>query len=228
MASTWTVAEPTLPALTFTYSFGPGIADSLAFPVEGGVAVVSPPCKVPGESFAELEKHGKVRALIAPNAYHHMGLPEWKARYPEAEIFAPAQSIARVEKQTKLGGIRPLAEAAKLGDRVELVDMPHFKSGEVLVRWRIEGGWAWYVTDVFFNFPELPKGVFGKIMKWTKSGPGFRRNWLTGKLAVKDNGALHAWMAEEAEKKPPKLVVACHIGTITLKDPVADIRAALA
>src|SRR6185437_15051035 len=118
---------------TFTYSFGPGIADSLAFPVEGGVAVVSPPCKVPGESFAELEKHGKVRALIAPNAYHHMGLPEWKARYPEAEIFAPAQSIARVEKQTKLGGIRPLAEAAKLGDRVELVDMPHFKSGEVLV-----------------------------------------------------------------------------------------------
>jgi len=161
MASTWTVAEPTLPALTFTYSFGPGIADSLAFPVEGGVAVVSPPCKAPAESFAELEKHGKVRALIAPNAYHHMGLPEWKARYPEAEIFAPAQSIARVEKQTKLGGIRPLAEATKLGDRVELIDMPHFKSGEVLVRWRIEGGWAWYVTDVFFNFPELPKGVVG-------------------------------------------------------------------
>ncbi len=227
--ATWTVAEPTLPALTFHYSFGPGIADALAFPVEGGVAVVSPPFQPPEEAFTELEKHGKVRALIAPNAYHTMGLPGWKARYPDAAVFAPAQSIARLEKKTKLSGIQPLAEASKLlGDRVELCDMPHFKTGEVLVRWRVDGGWAWYVTDVMFNFAELPKGPFGLVMKWTKSGPGLRRNWLTGALAVKDKRALYAWLAEQAEKMPPKLVLACHLGSVTLADPVAGIRAALA
>jgi hypothetical protein len=204
------------------------MADALAFPVEGGVAVVSPPFKAPEASFAELEKHGKVRALIAPNAYHHMGLHAWKARYPEAPVFAPAQSIARVEKQTKLTGVRPLADApALLGDRVELVDMPHYKTGEVLVRWRIDGGWAWYVTDVMFNFTELPKGPFGLVMKWTKSGPGLRRNALAGFFMIKDKRALYAWMAEQAEKAPPKLVLACHSASVTLPDPVAGLRAAL-
>lgn len=228
MPATWTAAEPSLPALTFTYRFGPGIADALAFPVEGGVAVVSPPVSPPEASFAELEKHGKVRALIAPNAFHNRGLPGWKARYPDAPIFAPAQAIARLEKQTKLQGIRPLAEAPQLlGDRVDLCDMPHYKTGEVLVRWRIEGGWAWYVTDVMFNTAELPKGPFGLFLKWTKSGPGLRRNPLNF-LQVKDRPALYAWLVEQAEKTPPKLVLACHSSSVTLADPLGGIRAALA
>jgi hypothetical protein len=45
---------------------------------------------------------------------------------PGAAIFAPAQSIARVERQSSLSGIRPLADAAAItGTAVELVDMPH-------------------------------------------------------------------------------------------------------
>src|SRR4051812_44669688 len=129
-ASSWTTVEPSLPALLYTYAFGPGIANALAIPVEGGVAVVSPPCNAPDTMFTELEKHGPVRALIAPNAFHSLGLSPWKARYPDAPIFAPAQSIARLEKRTKLTGIRPVADMQKLlGDRVELVDMPHYKTG---------------------------------------------------------------------------------------------------
>jgi len=139
--STWTLVEPSLPALTYTYSFGPGTANALAIPVEGGMAVVSPPCQPAEAVFTDLEKHGPVRALIAPNAFHSMGLAGWKARYPDAPIFAPAQSIPRLTKRTKLEGLRPLSEAQKLaGDRVELIDMPHYKTGEVLVRWRGQAG----------------------------------------------------------------------------------------
>jgi hypothetical protein len=184
MTSTWTTAEPSLPALTFTYSFGPGVANALA---------------------------------------------AWKTRYPDAPVFAPAQSIARVEKQSKLGGIQPLSTmGGLLGDRVEMVDMPHYKTGEVLVRWKIDGGYAWYVTDVMFNVSELPKGPFGWIMKWTRSGPGLRRNAIASMIMVKDKRSLYAWMAEEAEKKPPKLVIACHGDNATLADPVAGMREALA
>ncbi len=124
--------------------------------------VVSPPCGVPDAAFTQLDEHGPVRALIAPNAVHSMGLAPWKARYPQVPVFAPPQSIARLEKQSKVGGIRPVAEAAGLlGDRVEIVDMPHHKIGEVLVRWRTDGGWAWFLTDVALNFPQVPRGSSG-------------------------------------------------------------------
>lgn len=226
--SSWTVVEPSLPALTYTYVFGPGIANSLALPVEGGLAVVSPPCNVPDSVFTELTKHGPVRALLAPNAFHSLGLAPWKARYPDVPIFAPAQSIARLEKQTKLTGIRPLAELQpRLGDGVEIVDMPHYKTGEALVRWRIEGGYAWYVTDVIFNMPKLPPGPFGLVMRWTRSGPGLRRNALAGFFMTKNKRALYGWLVEQAEKTPPVLMVPCHGKTERLTDPAAAIKAAV-
>jgi hypothetical protein len=227
--SSWTVVESSLPALTYTYSFGPGIANALALVVEGGVVVVSPPCNPPESAFTELEQRGPVRALVASNAFHHMGLPSWKARFPDALVFAPAQSIARVEKRAKLTGIRPVAEAAKLlGDRVEILDMPHYKTGEVLVRWRADGGWAWYVTDVAMNIPKVPKGLFGLLTRWTKSAPGFRRNAISATFMVKDKRALYAWIAEQARKTPPGLVVTCHGEPARLTDPPAEVTAAFA
>jgi hypothetical protein len=190
---------------------------------------VSPPCKPADHAIAELEARGKVRALVAPNAFHHMGLGPWRERYPDAPIFAPAQSIARIEKQSKITGIKPLADAAKiLGTRIELLDMPHYKTGEVLVRWPIEGGWAWYMTDVAMNITQPIPGLFGTIFRWTRSTPGFRRNAIAGLFMVKDKRALYAWLADQAEKAPPKILVMCHGDAITPADPVAEVRAALA
>jgi hypothetical protein len=228
MPSSWIVVEPSLPALTFTYSFGPGVANSLAVAVDGGLAVVSPPSSPPESAFTELEKHGKLRAIVAPNAFHTMGIAPWKARFPDVPVFAPQGGIARVEKQSKVSGIRPIAEASSLlGGKVEMIEMPHFKQGEILVRWPIEGGYAWYVTDILFNMPELPKGPFGYVMKWSRSAPGLRRNWLSGIFALKDKRAFAPWLAAEAEKTPPKLVIACHGDLARLSDPAAEIRAAL-
>jgi hypothetical protein len=224
----WNVVEPSLPALLCTYSFGPGLANTLAAAVPGGVVVVSPPVNPTESAFAELEKHGAVRAIIAPNAFHTMGIAPWRARYPDVPVFAPAQAVTRVEKQAKVSGIRPIAEARSiLGDRLEIVDMPHYKTGEILVRWPIEGGWAWYVTDVIMNLPEAPKGLFGAVFKWTKSAPGLRRNAVAGMFMTKDKRALYAWLAEQAEKTPPKLIVPCHGDTVTPADPAAEIRAAV-
>src|SRR5262245_39418537 len=125
-STSWTTTEPTLPALTYTYNFGPGTANALALvidggsagsadsagsapnpPAGGGVVLVSPPCNIPDSAFTDLEKHGPLKALVAPNAFHNMGLSPWKARYPEVPVFAPAQSIKRLEKQSKVTGILP-------------------------------------------------------------------------------------------------------------------------
>jgi hypothetical protein len=45
---------------------------------------------------------------------------------------------------------------------------------------------------------------------------------------VKNKRALYGWLAEQAEKTPPTLVVACHGAIERPADPVAAIKAAVA
>ena len=161
----WRLFDAERPILIYEYSFGPGIANALAVRGSRGLVVVSPPCRVEPGVFDDLVPYGKVVALVASNAFHHMGLREWKARFPEAAVFAPAQAVARVEKRSKLSGIRPLAEArAVAGEGLELVDMPHYKTGEVLVRIATTRGLVWYVTDIIMNLRELPANPVINLM----------------------------------------------------------------
>jgi hypothetical protein len=124
-----------------------------------------------------------------------------------------------------------MAEASLIvGGRVELVDMPHYKTGEMLIRWRIDGGdgWAWYMTDVAMNFTQRLPGLFGAIFRLTKSAPGFRRNAFAGLLQIRNRRALYAWIAEQAQRTPPRLLVMCHGDPVRTTDPVTEVRAAFA
>lgn len=211
-ANGWKVFDAHAPILTYEYSFGPGTANALAVGVEGGLVLVSPPCQVASGVFEDLSQYGSVRALVASNAFHYLGLAEWKVRFPEAAIFAPVQSIARVERQSKLRGIRPLAEAASItGSRLELTDMPHYKTGEVLVRVATERGLVWYVTDIIMNLPVLPSNpVFKLLFKLSGSGPGLKRNNIAPLFMVRDKAALKRWLAAEFEKAPPSWLIPTH------------------
>jgi hypothetical protein len=208
----WKVFDARTPILVYDYSFGPGRANALAVGGSGGLIVVSPPCRVAAGVKDDLAAYGAVRALVASNAFHHMGLPEWKARFPDAALFAPAQSIARVVKQSKLEGVRPLAEAAPIaGPSVELIDMPHYKTGEVLVRIATERGLVWYVTDVIMNMPVLPKNPIVKAMfGLSRSAPGLRFNNIAPLFMVADKAALRRWIAAEFRKAPPAWLIPAH------------------
>jgi hypothetical protein len=225
----WIVVDERLPLLTYLYSFGRGLAHSLAVGGPEGLIVVSPPSGVPDAAFSELETHGKVRALVASNAFHHMGLPAWKRRFPDAELFAPRQSIERVEKQSKLANIRPLSAASAItGPDVELVDMPHYKTGEVLVRAKGSAGSIWYVTDCLMNMPRLPPGFpVNLVFKWSNSAPGFKLNGIAPLFMVKDKRAHRRWLKGEVDKAPPALVIPCH-GEPVRDDPAGQLRALLA
>jgi hypothetical protein len=208
----WKVFDAERPILIYEYSFGPGVANALAVRGENGLIVVSPPCRVGSGVFDDLVPYGKVVALIASNAFHHMGLGEWKARFPDAAVYAPAQSVERVEKHSKLTGIRPLAGAkAVAGEGVELVDMPHYKTGEVLVRIRTTRGPVWYVTDIIMNLRELPPNPVVKLMfGLSKSAPGLRFNNIAPLFMVADKAALRRWFTEEFRKSPPAWLIATH------------------
>jgi len=87
----WKVFDAGIPILTYSYSFGPGTANALAVGVAGGLVIVSAPYRVAGRVFEDLRPYGPVRALVASNAFHHMGIPEWSRRFPDAAVFAPGR-----------------------------------------------------------------------------------------------------------------------------------------
>lgn len=208
----WKVFDAGIPLLTYSYSFGPGIANALAVGVPGGLLIVSPPYRAADGVFEDLRPYGPVRVLVASNAFHHMGIPEWKKRFPNAAVFAPAQSVARVERQTKIRGIRPLSEAAVItGPDLELIDMPYYRTGEVLVRAKSARGPVWYVTDIILNMPALPgHPVMAILFRLSGSAPGLRFNNIGPMFMVKDKAALKRWLAAEYEKDPPRWLIAAH------------------
>ena len=70
---------------------------------DGGLLAHSPIRLDPGvgEAVAAL---GPVRHLVAPNRFHHLGLADWKARFPEALLWGPP-GLAAKRKDLAFAGI---------------------------------------------------------------------------------------------------------------------------
>lgn len=219
----WKVIDETLPILTYEYSFGPGLANTLAIGVGDGVVLVSPPLNASDGVVGDLAAYGPVRALVASNAFHYLGIPEWHARFPQAVVAAPVQSIARVKKKTGIDPIVPLSEASVLKrDGIEFIDIPHFKTGEVFVRAKTSKGLYWYVTDVVMNIPKLPKNpIFRMMFKLSNSGPGLKFNNMAAMFMMKDKAAVKSWLAKEIRKAPPSVLIPCH-GPVVHMDATAS------
>ena len=223
----WKVFEAETPVLTYTYAFGPGRVTSLAVGGAEGLFVMSPPYRAPQSAFDDLAKHGEVRALVATNAFHHMGIPEWKARFPNAAVFAPEQAVARVREKTGIATVEPLASAAALaGERLELVDMPHYRTGEVLVRFETSRGRAWYVTDIILNVRRMPRNpIFNLLFRMTGSAPGLKWNQVGPRLImVKDMRALRRWMREEFDRLTPRWLFATHGEIVDVVNERKEVR----
>ncbi|MDQ6620361.1 MAG: hypothetical protein M3Z31_11830 [Pseudomonadota bacterium] len=222
----WVVFDARKPILTYSYSFGPAHAVALAVGGADGLVVVSPPRRVPAAGYDQLAQYGPVRALVASNAFHHLGIAPWSARFPDARVFAPMQSVARVERKSGVKGIRPLSEASAIaGPELELVDLPHYRSGEVLVRMTSERGPVWYVTDVILNLPELPRHPVAKVLfGLSNSAPGLRMNNIAPLFMVKDRAAQKRWFAAEFGKAAPRWLIPAHGDAVEIQSPATISR----
>ncbi len=226
----WKVFDEGLPILTHEYSFGPGAANALAVGGERGLIVVSPPCRARAGVFDELGRYGMVRALVAPNAYHTMGVAEWKARFPDADVYAPAQSIARLRKVSGEQRIRPIDDIQAIaGKRVRFVDMPHYRTGETLICIDSSQGLVWYVTDVILNMKSLPSHPVARwLFRVSGSAPGLRFNNIAPLFMVRDRRALRRWILAEASRQKPRWIIPAHGEIVDLEADVASARRLLA
>jgi hypothetical protein len=224
--SAWQSVPDASNVQTFQYSFGNGTARSFAVLGPLGWVVVSPSEKVDDAQLETLEKLGPIAALVAPNAFHLMGLAPWKARFPEAKLFAPAQSIPRLRKKTRLDMIAPVAEAkAFCGDAMELIDMPFYRTGEALVRVPTTAGSIWHVTDVIFNFAKVPPHPIAKFIftVLSDSAPGFKLAGPSALIMMRDKKSVYRFLKQEAEKDPPIRIVPSHGADIVMTPPAKEL-----
>lgn len=114
----------------------------------------------------EIEREGRVRFIIGPNRLHYWWIPEWKAAFPDAEVYlAPRikeQARGRIAFKAKTlaaaGGYKWDAEIATLpipGSYMTEVEFFHHASRTLII------------TDLIENFePEKVSSLFLRLLTW--------------------------------------------------------------
>lgn len=223
----WQVIDAAAGVLSFTYSFNDsGTANCFTAKLaSGGLVVISPPSKISPAALDDLAPYGAVEAIVANNGFHHLGVSTWRERFPEARCFAAQGAIDRIAKKSKtageleaLGGLTPL-----LAEDVAVVESPASKCGETWAYAKIEGGYAWYASDVLANLEQLPPGFVPRaLFKLTKSAPGYRVFHLALAFIAKDKKAVLRAMLDDVRAHPPTVMVPAHGAILTTASVAAD------
>lgn len=181
----------------------------------GRMALFSPPGGADaGPLYDELGGYGEVVAVVAPNAYHRMGLPAAAARYPGAELFAPEKAVARVGKKLEKGKVvRPLEDLQpRLPEDVEVFVPPFMKSSDTMVRVSTGLGVVWTIHDVILNMEVTSTNA---VERWALGLLGYKPGLRVNRFGIRfvlvaDRPAFSRWLREELERVPPAAMVAGH------------------
>lgn len=225
----WTdlVGDGSIKALK--YSFGVATANTLAARLDDGSwMVVSPAMKLPDPLYDALASDGGVSALVAPNAYHHMGQAAWRARFPKAVSYAPEGTLKRLASASKGVAYEPLASLTKiLPARVRCVVPEGMKVPDLLVFAGSERGNVLFGGDLISNtvseeMKPVPRFIFGLL----GGGPGYRFNSVPGLVYLRDKAAWKRDVLARVEATPPAVVLPAH-GNPVRDDVMAQTRAIL-
>ncbi len=208
----WQALDSTGNVQMLTYSFGAGEANTLAVRLgDGSFLVVSPASKAPEEALDALAKLGAVTALLAPNAFHHMGQAQWRKHFPHAVSYAPEDAIKRVSKQSGLDYLPVSALQPKLGGHVHVIAPNGLKSTDLLVHASTPDGAIWFGGDLISNMAPGEGGLlFRAISRLAGGGPGYRFNPLPSLLYLKDKKAWKADVRERMGRERLLAVVPAH------------------
>jgi hypothetical protein len=210
MTSPWRSLSSDGSVRWLAYSFGPGHAGSLAVQLEADEwLVVSPPWRAAPEVYEALT--GDVVALVAPNAYHHRGQEEWRARFPGATSYAHAGALERLARVSRDVTYRPLEDLA-LPAHITIVTPDGQKQPDILLRVNALDGPIWWLGELFSNVAKSeqawPLRLLARFV--AGSGLGYRRNQRPGLVYVRDP---HAWLTSvhaAVQPAPPTIAVPAH------------------
>jgi hypothetical protein len=197
----------------------------------GALMVVSPGTDLPEADFAALDALGAVKALVAPGAFHHMGLPSWSARYPDAGLFGPTSAIPHIAKQhPTLKALQPLdALRPLLSTEFDLDEVAGCKHPDLFLALARGGEITWFVNELVSNNADYPSSfVFRTLFKLAGDHPGLNVMSLAGMLVGANKRTVRTYLEGKLQSSPPTRLVPCH-GDV-LQDPalgqkLADVLA---
>lgn len=210
--SMWEVISEQPLLLRHEYSFGLGEANSTAFEIDDRkLLLVSPPIGSEG-IYDELRQHGEVVAIAEINGAHYMGIEGARAAFPFARVFASDVAGERItNKAQNPGEVESLELFRELvGERLEIVEVPGHKIGDIVLRAQTDKGLAWWVGDVVGNAPAPDNFLFKVLTKWTDSGPGFKVNRLFLKFFAQDKVAIKNFYLEQLAAHPMDVFIPAH------------------
>jgi hypothetical protein len=206
------------------YEFTKGAsATTLLFRGAEGLVVISPPLGMSARDFDALSELGEVVALVANNAFHHMGQAAWRQRFPEAKSYAPKGALAKLEKKAPGCNFRALDEL-KLPAHVRCDDVPGYRTGETIISVKTARGSIWYSGDLLTNIERLPKPPIQWLFTWTDSAPGFRLFKPAVWALIKDKRAVRDWALARLTSDAPAVIVPAHGAPVESSDVAALAR----
>jgi len=143
----WIAAGPDVVSVGFRYPTRMAVI-RLA---DGGLFVWSP-VTLTLALRAETDALGPVRCIVAPNSLHHLALPQWRAAYPDATLYAAPGLRARrkdIVFDADLGDGAPPAWSGQLD---QVVVRGNAITTEIVFFHRASG--TALFTDLLQNFPE--------------------------------------------------------------------------
>ncbi len=219
-ANEWEILDSGAGVRKYEYDFGGATANTFAVRLRPERwLVISPASRIPESALDELE--GEVVALLAPNAYHHLGIETWLRHWPRARCFAAEAAIKRLGRKCSAKvEFEPLeALETLLPAHVHALVPPHLKSGEAVVRVRTGRGWLWCLTDILMNLRAPPSNWLLRALFWIFGArPGLRVNPFFRFLFIADRPRFRAWFLEQIERFPPVVVAVGHGDAVATDD----------
>lgn len=198
---------------------------ALALP-GGGTLVVSPVKGLGDDAFASLSPVGAPKVFLAPNHFHHVGVPEWSARFPGAFTVCSETARPRLTKQRKETALRPLSDAVGLLPKgASFLEPAGTRNGETWLRLEAPTGVTWVVSDAFFWSTQAVPGPAGLFLRLTRAVPGLAVGNTFKWLATKDRAAYKAWVLAQLEKDRPTRMCFGHGETLFDEQLAARLKA---
>jgi hypothetical protein len=208
----WQPLTPDGRILWLKYWWGPGSANALAFArADGTWAIVSPPLNVPQPAYDHIQHRGRVAALIAPNAFHHLGQSEWRARCPDAVSYAPAGALERLARKSPNITYRSVEDSLDALAPASPLLLHGMKRPDLLLRIATPAGALWWVGDQFSNTSKHDlKFLLRIVSRLVAHGPGFGLNPKPELVFVSDRKAWLASLQTAVNADPPSILVCAH------------------
>lgn len=173
--------------------------------LDDGSLVLHSPVPLEPDLKAMVDELGPVRAIIAPNCFHHLYANQWIEAYPEAETWgAPGLRKKRPDLRIdhEIG-----AETPTWCDQIEVIPVPNTPGWEETVLWHTPTR-SIIASDLVQYFPKPLRGVWAWIYQ-KLAGIGRRPTVSRAiRVAFRNKPGARSMIDDLIARNPKRIVVA--------------------